>query len=227
MVCLAAALVGVDFGWKPLPTGGMEYIIQVEPGTLEALRPDNPDDAIGSDVPAELRDVRHFRIVVGNKPLPKIPPPAAAAGPPAEGASSRTTAAAPPGHPPLLSRPWGATPMAPSLPPIKGAAFGVTNGTLSPDAAATKPSTAPPAGSAGPAADAGKGESKSGDVPPVTDTSEPVAPASPWLPLWAWGATLLCCASVGGNLYLGWIAWGIRSQCRALLQAAGSQAGEA
>ena len=64
MVCLAAAMVGVDVGWRRLPDGGMEYIIQIEPQTLEALR---AGEAIQSYVPAEAGDIRSYRIEVGSK----------------------------------------------------------------------------------------------------------------------------------------------------------------
>jgi hypothetical protein len=182
LACIAAALVGVDYGWQPLPGGGMEYIIQVEPGTLEALR---PDDAIESNLPPEVRDVRRCRIVVGTKKLPTDPPAGSAAAGPAP-------------------RPWPVgglgplqpNPMLPSSPPLRSA--------LSPSPAATASAT-----------DAGKDASN----PAAAERSESAEPTSPWLPTWAWAATLLCCASLGGNVYLAWIAWGIRKRCREMLLA--------
>jgi hypothetical protein len=37
-VRIAAAALGIDVGWQPLPEGGMEYIIQIAPQTLETLK---------------------------------------------------------------------------------------------------------------------------------------------------------------------------------------------
>jgi len=70
---VAAALYGVDYGWQPIDEGGLEYIIQVEPQLLEAMR---GGEAITSTIPPELRDVRRYRIVVGNAELPRsdLPP---------------------------------------------------------------------------------------------------------------------------------------------------------
>jgi hypothetical protein len=182
LACIAAALVGVDYGWRPLPGGGMEYIIQVEPGTREALR---SDEAIESDVPPEVRDVRHFRFVVGTKKLPRDLP-AGSAGP-AAGPRPAAIGALGPLRP---------NPMVPSLPPLG-------------------PASSPSPAAAGSPSDAGKDASK----PAAGDNPGPAEPAQTWLPTWAWAATLLCCASLGGNVYLAWIACGIRKRCRAMLQA--------
>ncbi len=59
---LAAAVLGVDVGWQPLPGGGMEYIIQIEPELLEALR---RGEVVVSQVPPQVKDVRQYRIVIG------------------------------------------------------------------------------------------------------------------------------------------------------------------
>jgi hypothetical protein len=227
LACLAAALVGVEAGWRPLPTGGMEYIIQVEPGTLEALR---PEDAIESDVPAEVRDVRHYRIVVGRGPLPKQLPagaPATAAKgveptrtnfAPATGAPAAVVAGSPPGD----AERWpgrAATgsadvkPFVPTLPPLKGAASPLPPKPLSPDPA-VQPLVAQSAGFLEPSAEHAKGGASS----PAAPASAPAEPQKPWLALWL--TALLLCGSLGGNVYLGWIAWGTHSRCRAMLRAA-------
>ena len=68
----AASLLGIDVGWQPTPDGGVEYIIQIPPQAIESLR---AGEAIESDVPPEvLREMRTFRIVVGNKTLPRTLP---------------------------------------------------------------------------------------------------------------------------------------------------------
>jgi hypothetical protein len=72
MICLATATLGVDVGWQRLPEGGMEYIIQLDPQTLEILRSGEP---IQSDIPPSAGEVRSYRIVVGTQKLPHDAPP--------------------------------------------------------------------------------------------------------------------------------------------------------
>ena len=38
MIFVATASAGINAGWERLPEGGMEYIIQLDPQTLEKLR---------------------------------------------------------------------------------------------------------------------------------------------------------------------------------------------
>jgi hypothetical protein len=73
LMCLAAAAVGIDVGWQRIPEGGgMEYIIQLDPQTLEALR---GGQAIQSDIHPGAGEVRSYRIVVGKQQLPRESPP--------------------------------------------------------------------------------------------------------------------------------------------------------
>lgn len=66
---LAVAVVcGVDYGWQPHEDGGLEYIIQIEPWSLQALHQGSP---IVSQIPPELHGVQQFRIQVGRQPLPQ------------------------------------------------------------------------------------------------------------------------------------------------------------
>ena len=157
--CIAAAAIGVDVGWQRLPEGGMEYIIQIEPQTLDALRAGQP---IQSDIPAGVGDIRSYRIVVGSKK-----------------ALPRDEAPTPPRKltPDPAVKPLGNQP----------AAFVESN------------STAPAAKSPAPG-------------PAVTD---PEKSPTPWLPLTFTLFGLF--ASLGGNFYLGWIAWEMRKRCCALL----------
>ena len=83
MLCIATAAVGIDTGWQQMPEGGMEYIIQLQPQDLEALRDGQP---LCSDIPPAAGNVRSYRMVVDSKPLPRdeaapavpeIPPKAA------------------------------------------------------------------------------------------------------------------------------------------------------
>ncbi len=66
---IIVAVYGVDVGWQPTGDGQLEYIIQVEPQLLEAMR---EGQAITSEILPEVRGVRRFRIVVGNDELPRI-----------------------------------------------------------------------------------------------------------------------------------------------------------
>jgi hypothetical protein len=54
----------------------MEYIIQLEPQTVDAMRAGEP---IGSDIPPAAGEIRSFRLLVGKKELPHDTPPAPAA----------------------------------------------------------------------------------------------------------------------------------------------------
>jgi hypothetical protein len=38
LVCLWAAAMGIEYGWQPVAGGGIEYIIQIEPALLESLK---------------------------------------------------------------------------------------------------------------------------------------------------------------------------------------------
>ena len=160
MVCLAAAMLGVDVGWQRLPDGGMEYIIQIEPQTLEALR---AGEAIRSDVPAEAGDIRSYRIEVGSKKKLTRDKPAA---------------------------PQRLAPD-PAVKPLRGqpATFVEPNG--------ASPAEKPPA-----------------QAPAAVS---PEQPAKPWLALTF--ALFGLFASLGGNFYLGWIAWDMRKRCETLISA--------
>lgn len=77
---VATAAVGIDVGWQRLPEGGMQYIIQLDPHTLEhtieALR---AGEALESDIPPRAGEIRSYRIIVGTGHLPQdkplAPPP--------------------------------------------------------------------------------------------------------------------------------------------------------
>ena len=66
---LAAASVGVDYGWQPGPDGALEYIIQLEPELISALK---KGEAIMSEIHPDAHGVRRFRIQIGTEPLPRI-----------------------------------------------------------------------------------------------------------------------------------------------------------
>jgi len=70
-VVIAAAALGFDVGWQRLPEGGMEYIIRLDPQTLDALR---AGQVLQSDIPSAAGDVRSYRIVVGGQRPPREAP---------------------------------------------------------------------------------------------------------------------------------------------------------
>jgi hypothetical protein len=85
LVFVAATTLGFQVGWQRLPEGGMEYTIQLDPATLDALR---DHQELHSAIPSEAGEIRSYRIVMGTgtppreAPLPKpVPPPAAPVAP--------------------------------------------------------------------------------------------------------------------------------------------------
>jgi len=70
---LAATMaLGVDTGWRPAEEGGVEYIIQVDPRLIRTL---GEGEMLQMDLPEKLREVRRFKIVVGQGNLPRLDPP--------------------------------------------------------------------------------------------------------------------------------------------------------
>ena len=69
LLALAVAAVGSDFGWQPLPGGGLEYIIQIEPHLVDRLR--EGTDFV-SYVPANVKNIRKCRFRVGSEKLPTV-----------------------------------------------------------------------------------------------------------------------------------------------------------
>ena len=70
---LGCLVLAADVGWRPLSSGdGMEYLIQLSPKDLEAIR---SGEAWMTDIPAAVGDVRAYRITVGTEALPRIDPP--------------------------------------------------------------------------------------------------------------------------------------------------------
>ncbi len=78
VLCVAAVALGIDVGWQPLPDGGMEYVIQLEPQTVDLLR---SGVDIPSDIPAYLKNLRRLRITVGNATLARKMPAEEVSGP--------------------------------------------------------------------------------------------------------------------------------------------------
>lgn len=98
IILVAAATLGVDYGWQPRAGGGFEYIIQLEPETLQSLQ--RGEDVV-SDIPPYLRNVRGYRITVGTGEVPRLgtpptelsiePQPSTKSAPPAKQPAVRPT----------------------------------------------------------------------------------------------------------------------------------------
>ena len=70
LIFAATAAVGVDWGYRELPEGGVEYIIQIKPRAWDALVKSGGE--VVSEVPSSLRNrVRRYRITVGKQRLPQ------------------------------------------------------------------------------------------------------------------------------------------------------------
>lgn len=91
LVCLSAAVMGVDYGWQPVAGGGIEYIIQIEPELLDSLKSGHD---LFSDLPTSVRNIRSYRITVGTGRLPHHgePPPSSAVVPAGGSTKKRTRA---------------------------------------------------------------------------------------------------------------------------------------
>lgn len=72
---VAAASLGVDYGWQPTEDGQLEYIIQMEPSLLTLLK---QGQEIVSEIHPDAKGVRRFRIMVGKGDLPRESLPVAA-----------------------------------------------------------------------------------------------------------------------------------------------------
>jgi hypothetical protein len=72
LMLLYLVAAGVNYGWQPARDAedGYEYIVQVEPELLDAMRRGEPTQ-IESNVPPEIAPVRKVRIVAGRGDLPR------------------------------------------------------------------------------------------------------------------------------------------------------------
>lgn len=68
LAAAAVSALGVDVGWQKTDNGEMEYIIQLEPHQVKTLK---KGDVIEVGVRPDLRNVRRYRIVVGEDELPQ------------------------------------------------------------------------------------------------------------------------------------------------------------
>ncbi len=102
---MGGLLLSGGVGWRPLPDGrGMEYLIQLSPTDVEAMKMGEP---WMTDIPASVGDVRAYRIMIGTGDLPREAPPPALPPQeeePAAGASGPSRMAPEPAARPLPER---------------------------------------------------------------------------------------------------------------------------
>lgn len=219
MVLFVAAVgLGIDTGWQPLPEGGLEYIIQIEPPMLESLK---AGEEVASDIPPDLRGIRSYRIKVGTGELPRkaAPEPAADRGQsPLEPPPTQST----PGQGPVPFLPPRASvsdASASSQPPkfadnqFSSVSENVPQ-TLKPDPY-SKPLSEQQAGFIDQIDQHGTVPTPHAKQAGVESPSDR-KPGKPWLPFTLALAGLF--GSVGGMLYFGCIAWDYRRRYRTLLQ---------
>jgi hypothetical protein len=65
---IAAATLGIDVGWQPTETGGVECIIQIEPHAVDGLL---QGESLITDIPPWLQGAERWRFVVGEAELPR------------------------------------------------------------------------------------------------------------------------------------------------------------
>ncbi len=217
----AAAAFAVQFGWTPLPDGGNEYVIQVEPQLMSTFE----KEGFTSDVPPELRDIRRIRVHVGTDPIPNhgvtaLKPPLDV--PPDQRPSARSVYDS---KFTLAGGVGDATPTGSR--PAKVNIFQTEEDELNSD---SKPKSAASRSTVTNASeqthghfnssDAGSDEFDNGPssakspmrVPP-TPAGEKLAAKEPEQPLTPMIAAVVALfASIGGNIYLGWLHVGTRRQ---------------
>jgi hypothetical protein len=204
-VLVTAATLGVEVGWEPLPDGGHEYTIQLEPQLLHVLQ--QGQDLV-SDVPPQLH-IRRYRVTVGSGKLAQI------AGEPAQPHVTET----PQEHHEPNTEAQSSFPPVVELPdaPLATNREEKTAGESSAHhshATSDMPATLPHRMDGGKPlneqarydeSDAKNRNAEKPSLPPSTDTTSHAESGRPWLPLLI--AAALLCGSLGGNVYLGWIAW--------------------
>lgn len=213
LICLAAAVLGIDVGWQRMPEGGLQYLIQIKPEMLDTLKAGEP---IESDIPPTLRDIRGYRITVGNRTLPRDTPIAAGSPqPPASGefrfggSAGQSIAVGPPSATPYPTSP------APSQ-------FMPMPRTLSPEPG--KPLAEQPASFVQSSATAvlpnpAKTDAKAAAAPATDDKANR---------LWSYltGSLVALCGSLAWNGYLLWMLREARRRYRSMLDRDGEEASE-
>jgi hypothetical protein len=202
VTCVALALVGVDLGYRPTSNGGTDFILHINPATLQAVR---PGQSIDIDVARDARDTRpsHFSITPGSEKLPgelasaSLLPPAAM--PSVDAARVM---------PAIANSSISSGGVAPAKEPASNPLPSFFNPSKS-----TVAHVGPLLTAKSPASPANSAESRFGGLAPVrTDGGNSTQPDRPWL-----GMCLLVIALVASNAYVGWLFWDAQQRYRGLL----------
>ncbi len=224
MLGIAWGLLGLDVGWRPAAGGGVEYIIQIAPHELEVFKA----YGIEGDIPPQLKDIRMYRVVVGNDVLPREDPPPQSAS--VSGRSSHSSSSSPFSLPiPPQTKaynPFASLSSFVSRYPFGQVSENSTRGDSKLDSTRPESPKAPPARPRSQSTDSGAerwwadGQSKVERVPThgaAKGTQEvPQQIPKPWLPFTV--VVLALFGSLGGNLYMGWITWETRARYHALVR---------
>ena len=190
LLAVAVAALGSDFGYQPLPGGGLEYIIQIEPHLVDRLR-EGID--VTSDVPANVKNIRSCRFTVGSGELPRIDEPPVTAGP-----EDDLPPLAPPDPPHLPEAPRDAVPddRPRELPWKDGTEDGVTPAVM---LQGTEPTPILP---------------QTPEPTTKPENAEPDPPSSWLLATLAIGLM----GTSAGMIFTGWTAWDYRGRYRRVLE---------
>jgi hypothetical protein len=191
----------------------MEYIIQFAPHELEILK--REQDGVEGDVPPEVKDIRAYRVVVGNDVLPRQDSPRQASATPKVSSPVPWPGISP--TPPAQTKPSSNNPFAALNSLVSRYPFGQTT---SDPTKRTEENEAPRLKATG--ADWRFGETQPKVERPATrespkETKEPSKETSkPWVPFTV--VVLALFGSLGGNVYMGWITWETRARYHALVR---------
>jgi hypothetical protein len=238
LTCIALAFAGVDIGYRPAPDGGLELIVQIDSGTFQTLRENDP---ITLAVPREAQQVRPSQVTValGNlKPPrnlpPQAPPPVAA---PPFRASAPPAAAPDVQASPLLNSPVRQANAALPIPTAGGPELGPANGqgpvrVAPPSGPTAVPRTTneqsqgaadPRSSTSGPVGGQ-LGASRIGGIPPLEDGNAKGTMSGNGVQL---RLMLVIIALAASNGYVGWLFYDARQRYLALLARAFAPAGQA
>jgi hypothetical protein len=188
VLCMAVAMGGVQVGWEPTDDGGVEYIIQFPPEALEALRVAGEFSSdISNEIPPSVRGQLRTYRIVLGNQKLKRELP-------------KNLIAAPAALPNRGPYTPGTTKAGNLIPPR----------TL-PEGPGAKPTP----GKAAAHEESSKTEAKPDGESKPSGGEPSAAEPKPW-----WTLALVMVglfASLGGNVYLVWIARGLRARCRTLL----------
>lgn len=240
LTLVAATAIGINVGWQPLSNGGFEYIIQIEPQTLESLQ---RGEDITSLLPPSVQGLRGYRITMGNAPLPHQdePPPSepAPSAPPAVVAPASDAAANVPANGVSDADGPAFGPYTAASPPrdvgtsAAGAAGNVTArpellvvpnardiGTS--DSGYNAPGMKRDVITAGAEENVAKTKDDDATATATQNTVAKTSSISDWRDWLTWlpfaGTILALCASVAANIFLSWNTVALRSRYRALVR---------